>query len=109
MPLISGYEIRCFILFFQIFGDLNKTIYICQTIFEANHNKDYSVVKTFKAGITSVVLAFVFFKLRPTNQNPHNPRNQSPNFFSAEFSWTFQMRWFWRESGINCCLTKLLG
>jgi hypothetical protein len=26
-------------------------IYFCRTIFEANHNKDYSVVKTFKAAL----------------------------------------------------------
>jgi len=28
-----------------------KIIYFCRTIFEATHNKDYSVVKTFKAGL----------------------------------------------------------
>ena len=60
MSFISGYEIRCFILFFQIFGDLNKTIYICQTIFEANHNKDYSVVKTFRGGDVGLSLFFIY-------------------------------------------------
>ncbi len=31
--------------------------YICYTNLKANHNKDYSVVKTFKAG----QLAFIFY------------------------------------------------
>jgi hypothetical protein len=65
MSFISGYEIRCFILFFQIFGDLNKTIYICQTIFEPNHNKDYSVVKTFSTSAISGAF-FIDFDIEAT-------------------------------------------
>ena len=30
--------------------------YICTTIYKANHNKDYSVVKTFKAGQLAFLL-----------------------------------------------------
>ena len=30
------------------FGDFLNTIYICITNLKANHNKDYSVVKTFR-------------------------------------------------------------
>ena len=35
--------------FFKILFYQNNS-YICRTKFEAIHNKDYSVVKTFKAG-----------------------------------------------------------
>ena len=34
--------------------------YICSTNLKANHNKDYSVVKTFKVGINYLILAFFY-------------------------------------------------
>jgi hypothetical protein len=36
--------------FNQLFAKLLIIEYICRTNLKANHNKDYSVVKTFKAG-----------------------------------------------------------
>ena len=36
---------------------IEKNIYLCRTKFEAIHNKDYSVVKTFRAGPQSLVLS----------------------------------------------------
>ena len=47
-----------FRLFFSMFAIL----------IEANHNKDYSVVKTFRAGIRIIFLSFLFFiplRIRP--------------------------------------------
>lgn len=38
-------------------------IYFCITIFEANHNKDYSVVKTFKAAFAGRFRFLKFWRI----------------------------------------------
>jgi hypothetical protein len=40
----------------------NKTLYLCRT-FEANHNKDYSVVKTFRSSVHRPLTVDFFFSL----------------------------------------------
>ena len=40
-------------------------MYLCSTNFQANHNKDYSVVKTFRAGQLAL---FVFIASKCTAQ-----------------------------------------
>ena len=40
-------------------------MYFCRTKIEAIHNKDYSVVKTFKAGLASRFFSLLAFSLQP--------------------------------------------
>ena len=51
--IFLDYKVKINILSHKIVGKYIKRLYFCGTNFEANHNKDYSVVKTFKAGLTS--------------------------------------------------------
>ena len=51
-----------------LFGDFRKSIYLCTIKFDGTHNKDYSVVKTFKAGL-SVSLFLCLFHTHKGNQS----------------------------------------